>query len=335
MSLAAHIHPYHYPSTVVLVDDSRRFIQNFSFHLDPLLSLKCFQSAEEAMGFLKSHARFIGDGRGRFLKEDQELGERALQGVNRLSHLVSDPQRFTEVSVVLVDYDMPGIDGLELCRSLQGSAVKRILFTSDADVELVVQAFNEGIIERYISKSDPDRIHQIGQAIRCLQDAYFDQISDQVVDALAVDRPDFLNDVRFAEFFSSLCSQYGFVEHYLQEQPRGLMLLDAHGGMAQLLVASAHELESHYQRALAADAPEPLLQGLKERSLIPGYWDSGSGCDWAYPVWQDYVYPAQRFVGSEGVYYWHLEIDAAHMPSDRENVLSYYAYLNQSEGRRN
>lgn len=87
----------------------------------------------------------------------------------RVANSGADALKLLEgADVVLTDFKMPGMDGLELLREIGKRApdVSRILMTAFPDVELAVQALNEGQILHFLSKPlEPDEIREVLGAI--------------------------------------------------------------------------------------------------------------------------------------------------------------------------
>ena len=67
-----------------------------------------------------------------------------------IRNVVHDPDRFAEVSVAIVDYDMPGENGMEICRRLRNHPVRTVMLTGKADEKLATSAFNQGLIDRFV-----------------------------------------------------------------------------------------------------------------------------------------------------------------------------------------
>lgn len=61
---------------------------------------------------------------------------------------------FTQVCVV--DFSMPGMNGLQVLGELHEWQGSRVLLTGQADEQIAVAAFNEGLIHQFIPKQTPD-----------------------------------------------------------------------------------------------------------------------------------------------------------------------------------
>jgi CheY-like chemotaxis protein len=166
---------------------------------------------------------------------------------------VHNEHRFEQVSVVVVDYDMPEIDGLEFCRNLKNKAVKKILLTGKADEQTAVRAFNEKTIDRFIRKQDDDVMARLNRAIAELQREHFEQVEHMLADALSVGSHLFLRDPAFAERFAEISRGLGIVEHYLCCAPDGILMLDMQRHRSYLLIVQTEEMI----RAQLRDRPRP------------------------------------------------------------------------------
>lgn len=70
------------------------------------------------------------------------------------AHEALDVVKNTELDMVLSDYEMPGMDGLELLQRIRLTqpSVRRVLLTGRADVKVAVRALNEGAVNRFLLK---------------------------------------------------------------------------------------------------------------------------------------------------------------------------------------
>ncbi len=207
------IPPFYFPTTVFFVDDSIDFLANLSLQLDPNLSFQLYDSPSNALAVLNSDSNPTTPIERFFSRyhhtNDLPLTHHVIDlNLDKVHREVYNEPRFEQVSVVVVDFDMPSIDGLEFCRRIKNSAIKKILLTGKADEKVAVQAFNEGIIDRFILKQNEDVIHTLNQAIVDLQQAYFRQTERMLTDALAIGKHAFLRDPLFSDKFKEICDRY-------------------------------------------------------------------------------------------------------------------------------
>ncbi len=301
------IPPFYFPTTVVFIDDSPDFLANLSLQLDAGLAYRLYDSPAEALAVLNGAPaepslaeRFFSVSRhGEELPFSHHVIDLNLDAIAREVH---NEHRFEQVSVVVVDYDMPEIDGLELCRRLGNPTLKKVLLTGKADEKVAVQAFNQGLIDRFILKQDPDVIPVLNRAIVDLQLAYFESLGRTVMDTLALGSHAFLRDPVFAEEFRQICNRLDIVEFYLTALPEGILMLDADGVASLLIVQTEEDMLSHYEIAYDQAAPPPLLSALKSNRMVPYFWQTGGeygpDCDW-----QSCLYPATELKGRDWYYY--------------------------------
>lgn len=303
-----HIPPCYFPTTVFFVDDSTDFLQNLSLQLDSNLAFQLFDSPINALKILNG-----GGTRGSFVDRlfsrhhhgDDAPSSHHVINVNldKVHREIYNEFRFEQVSVAVVDYDMPSIDGLEFCRRIKNPAIKKVLLTGKADEKIAVQAFNQGIIDRFIRKQDDQVISTLNQAIAELQRAYFAQTERMLSDALTIGKHAFLRDAQFAGRFAEICEELRIVEYYLCSWPDGMLMVDAEGTATLLIVADEEYLRSQYEVAYEQGAPDDLLNVLKSNEVVPYFWKSRGYYHSEWPAWRPFLYPATEFKGEQ--WYWY------------------------------
>ena len=268
--------PYYHPTTVAMVDDNQPFLQAFSLHLDERDSTILFSSPEACLTIINNRSQmtpldrrclsWYEDGAGDIIRLDLTLIERE----------ISNLERFADISVVVVDYAMPQMDGLEFCRRIRNNRVKKVLLTGVADESIAVQAFNDGLIDRFLLKSDPDIINKINTVLHDLKQRYFREVSAGIQGTLALRSPEFMKDPVFIAWFRDLLSQTGAVEYYYVEDPPGMLLVDNDGGLKRLAVYTTQEIERVLFQLNAAGVDRGLLKEISEGKRVPCLWESGS-----------------------------------------------------------
>jgi CheY-like chemotaxis protein len=330
------IKPFYFPTTVTFVDDSATFLSNLCLQLDPQLAFRLFSSPGEALEYVNSRPRPGPSDEPLFARfrdrTDEDVAHQVIAlSVNTVRKQVHNAQRFLATSVVVVDYDMPGMNGLEFCRRMTDPAVRKIMLTGKADEHIAVQSFNEGIIHRFIRKQDASAVATLNRTVRDLQNAYFDNVCQSILDTLADSEYAFLRDEALAARVAELSSSLGIVEHYLSYCPSGLLMLDSAGSAYLLIVHTNDSLRGLREIAVEQGAPAGFLNALDSRRSLPYFWQT----DGHYPAdcvaWESYMHPATQFSGRQDYVY-------AIVPNppglDLSQVLSYDMYLERLDGKK-
>jgi CheY-like chemotaxis protein len=302
---------YHHPSLTVLIDDSDSFLKSLSFQLDPSLASKAFCDTRAAIEWLDgqggSGARPDGQlhaSYDTYPNSHQECN--VAFDIEQIHRIAFQRKRFMTPSVLVVDYSMPQMNGVQLCEALRHLPCKKILFTGVADEKVAVDAFNRGLIDRYIKKSDDDALDKLETEIVALQREYFAARSDPLRDMLTLHNYSFVSDPVFAALVRSLLQEHRIVEHYIYSNPAGILMYDREGQAQLLVVETDASMDSHAEIAGDNDAPQSLLTALQERCIVPWFRDGDGMYSAAFASgWHKYIAPAQVCRGGQN-YYWAL-----------------------------
>lgn len=267
-------HLFYYPTQVVLVDDDPDFLDAVSLILPRDLSYRLFQSARQALTHIndaQQHAELIRRVYSSYKTGPFDSDTLTHIEINELYKEVYNAQRFSTPSVVVVDYSMPSMNGLEFCASLTNPYVKRILLTGQADTDLAVQAFNAGLIDQFISKKDQDLEEKLKRSIATLQQQYFSKSFKLITDpVIANSQSRFISNPDFIAYFNALREQHKIIEYYLIDEPySGFALLNAKGELSILLILPELGLEEHIRQCNTVGAPRQLVEALRKGELVP------------------------------------------------------------------
>ena len=328
------IPPFYYPTTIVFVDDSNDFLMNFSLQFDPGLAYKLFTSPYGAIEYLetkehsKTAAALDGDV---FSPNNDVIGcPTTMQTINldltNLYRKVYDQSRFDEVGIIVVDYSMPDINGLDVCQRLENQAMKKILLTGEADAQTAIDAFNDGIIDQFVLKSDPQVINKVAVIVRDMQHRYFREKLDLMAKLLTIDSPSYLEDSAFCELFYRLCKKHNIVEHYLTENTGTFLLLSAQGAANWLVVSTPEDIEMQIELANDNAAPAELVEKLTSGNYVLHFWEPARAYEVDPIEWDSYLYPAEKVVGRD-TYHYAFVANPSISPLDTESIVSYDYYL--------
>lgn len=323
------IQPFYFPTTVVFVDDSAPFLANLSLQLNPQLAFKLFHSPIAALSTLNhEYAATPIDSNFFSLyahREDAGYADHIIQmSLDKVHREVHNAHRFEQVSVVVVDYDMPEMNGLEFCRQLKNTSIKKILLTGKADEQIAVQAFNSKTIDHFIRKQDSGAMAFLNDIIVELQQEYFQNMEHMLSHALSVGSHVFLRDPAFVQRVHEIQQTLGIVEHYLICAPHGILMLDATGNTYLLLVQDAASMQEVYEIAYDQTAPTELLTELRSGRYLPYFWKTEGHYAPIYSDWQTYLHPATE-VQSKNSYLYTVIPNPEGF--NRSYVVSYNDYI--------
>jgi CheY-like chemotaxis protein len=328
-----HIPCCYHPTTVVFVDDDSRLLTSLCFKLGRKYACKPYINPLEALKFFTEdyRAKPFTD-RCLLQPEERYSNQRNIRvDVKAIHQEIYNPKRFSEIAVIVVDYAMPGLNGLELCRKIKNhSAIKVILLTGEADEKIAIQAFNNGDINKFIRKDLPSYDDDLSAAIQELQRDYFMDLSETIINTLTK-HPDYpatcLADPIFVELFNNLYTKHQLVEFYLLDAIGSFLFLDSSGKSSYLIVKNDEDMEAAIFDAENSDAvvPAPILQALKSKEKMLCLLTDN---DFAKnpSEWHHYVHTTNKIKGNETYYYAYIQNSKAYAV-ETSRALSYKSFL--------
>jgi CheY-like chemotaxis protein len=323
----------YFPSTVLFLDDNRDFLLNFVLQLDEGLAYRIFDNPTKALNYLHNkHLEFSfleNNCAGEYdkAKKTQFANGDLSDEIAAINAEVYNPNRFAEVSVVVVDYAMPGMDGLEFCRRIENPKIKKILLTGQADETLAVEAFNEGLIDRYIKKNDTHAIELITKSIEDLQAQYFNTISLEIERMLSINPPACLKDEGFIHFFKNVIAENHIVEYYLAEKSGSFFMLDEDANTSFLIVKNERDMVCCQELALSHGVDKDVLSGIASRNKIPVIWGNNA-LNLTKDDWASCLFPAEQLHIPSAHYYTYLKGNDL-FNVRQPKILSYNRYLEE------
>ncbi|MCZ6709862.1 MAG: response regulator, partial [Gammaproteobacteria bacterium] len=168
--------PYFHPTTICLVDDNESFLRSLSLELPRMWACQTFTDPAAALAYLNEAPALAPLVDRCFSLEPVGESEALIHlDLDLIEQEINQPERFRRVSVVVVDYAMPSMSGLDLCRDIADPYIKKAMLTGVADEKLAVEAFNAGLINRFIHKQSADATATTLHYIEELQNEYFSQ----------------------------------------------------------------------------------------------------------------------------------------------------------------
>ncbi|HYC06232.1 MAG TPA: hypothetical protein VED40_23290 [Azospirillaceae bacterium] len=278
--------PYAYPTTLLAVDDDPLFLESLAFRLSPGLRCEGFVRPAEALAELARRAACAG-GDDLLAPLDPadmcelpgDVEDRAIRAqLNRIRRLAGNADRMREVSVVVADYDMPGMDGVQLFRAIRDLPCLKVLLTGKADERVAVAAFNEGLIDRFVPKHDATAPATLRDLLDEAAERYFQRRTRTLGDILRA-CGSFVLDPDFEAYFADVKTRRRVTEHYLCTEVPGLLCGTRDGDAFFLLVQDQEAIVDNRHYAVRQGAPAEILAAMQapDRQLWPEPDPDGSG----------------------------------------------------------
>ena len=316
------------PGTVMFVDDNQSFLDGLCLALDGHQAQQAFNSPRQALQYLQHHdATALTQTDWLSIDEDADVGDdsQSVQlNIPAIHEVIYTTQRFVEPAVVVVDYAMPEMNGLDFCRALKDKPVKKIMLTGNADLAVAVAGFNQGIIDQFVMKSAlAESAQTLATTVQQLQWEYYQQLSQPMLDQLALQDNRCLYDAVFNQFFQQLCQQKDIVEFYLLDSSGSFLLADVKGNTYLLVVKSAADMDDYVDIVNNTDgAPSHIITALQTRQKIP-YFHTVDDFATHVEHWDTLLYSADLLAGEQAYYYALLPMPQRYLSSVK-NIVSLY-----------
>lgn len=300
--------PYFHPTTACFVDDNESFMAGLALVLPEHMNSFAFFDPTAALAYVNQPQEMPTLADRCFSAHSSAERQLFRLDTNLIEHEINIVRRFNRLSVVIVDYSMPTLNGLEFCEQVRDPHVGKVLLTGVADEKMAVEAFNAGIIDRFISKSHPLASEHISEYSRDMQHAYFRAQTEQMRKTLALAGPVFLDDEAVTDWVRRLLRRKNFCEYYMVSEPPGLLLVTPAGQLQQLVILSGAQCDAQADYAAAQGAPASVVARLRNHSHVgffmedPAAYTTDPTTGDAYP-WQELLHRATTLGSREHPWY--------------------------------
>ncbi len=327
---------FHHPTSIAIIDDDQYFLESISFYLSDDFLCKTFNLPEQALLHILKQEEMREQNHRFFTDPDKKLPPNALQTTdrliqweaNKLYNFLETPQRFEELSIAVIDYDMPGMNGLELCRQIADYPLKKILLTGKTGTDTVINAFNEGIIDCYLMKQDNNLTEKLHYEILRLQKRYFNYVSNQIKPIRCLENLNFLDDPAFENMFENIIHTRHIDEFYISTSPNGMLLVHKDGNICFLTICKEEQYARHISYAEKLNAPAQLISMLRNQQILTMFPTSnGYYSPELEKTWNEYIWPTQKLEGKNTNWFFCLIEDESLPHSLYGKVFSYEKYV--------
>jgi CheY-like chemotaxis protein len=292
-----------YPTQIIFVDDHSDFLSAISLAFSQQFNIKFFDKPDEALQYISEQQRtkHLVDADGQLVLHGES--DRWVQQVLTRPNLKRfDEMRSLDISVLVVDYSMPSMNGIEFCEQIKNSSIKKILLTGYATPMDAVRAFNDNTIDYYLRKSDENMLEQLENTIHQMQHAFFNELSSNIKSEAVDSGTPFFADPELARYFQSVCDSLDVREYYYLTGPSRFALLCGDGSKSLCVIYAEEDIQQQLKILSEEDAPVELYNSIASHEYIPlfssedGFYEPeslGLGTN---------IYPAEKIQGKTNYY---------------------------------
>jgi DNA-binding NarL/FixJ family response regulator len=293
--------PYFHPTTFCVIDDNERFLRSLELDVPPHIALRTFGHPEHALAWVNQHTTPAPLAERAMTLAREGATERTLRfDLDLIAAELANPARFERISVVLVDYAMPFLNGIEFFEGMTDPFVRRAMLTGVADERVAVDLFNRGIIHNFLQKQRAQDLDAMVEYALKMESEYFRQSLARLRHALDAGPNSLLADTAVAAHVHALMRDEQLVEYYLVDEPPGFIMLRGDGTVVRLILCDPEERARQIAFAEVYGAPTSVQRGLQAGQLVASFGSDSPlhyHGDEAYP-WDDYLVPAEPVPGS-------------------------------------
>lgn len=282
-----------HPCSVLLLDDDADLVDSLRAFLGRQLACLGYTAPTLALERLANSgqdaaalSRFIGHYGDRPEDSNSDKADRlVLLRYSEVMRYAASPSRYDMISVVISDYSMPEMTGIDFFRKLKNSNVKKILLTGKADEKIAVEAFNEDIIDGFLLKQDQNIADKLGDMVLQLHRGYIRENSSILIEMLRASQENLFEEPEIADLMAEVKDIFDYIEYYFITEPRGFILRDAKGRAKTLRIESKKTLGEIADIFEDQFGPSPMSEAIRAAAVIPG---NLGGPGWVYRLYEDF-----------------------------------------------
>lgn len=291
----------YYPTTVVLVDDNINFLESMSETLRlQNMNVITFDHPEKAFAYIETQPK-AGTLLTKQILDDGNDTTKVNIGFDAIMNKRFDANRHNEISVVIADYDMPGMKGDDFFSVLGYPHLKKIMLTGTADHATAIDLLNHKIIDSFVEKHPSTGAQSLSKQITKLKQAYFDSITQPVKEHLLIEAP-YLANSSYKTLVADFMTAHQVTEYYLTDSNGSRVMCLQDGCEAWLSIASEADINGWLATAEFADAPKAVIDALATRSKIPVF-TTPKFMDASPQQWHEILHPADTIIINDTTFY--------------------------------
>jgi len=317
---------FYLPIKVIFLDDNRAFLDALDLEFGEKLNILTLTSSDMAFHLIDNESQDVTQSIFKLMNDvnldttnDRVVGF----DVSKMLNLIYSKARFEHAPLLVVDYQMPAINGIEFCKKIKEKKISKIMLTAEADKDTAIKAFNNGLIDKFILKTSENLYPEITLAVDDLTQRYFRELTKNIVNVYENSINDLFNNELYQQLFASVLIQAQAVEYYLVDNSGSFLFLDKDAKPTWLILRHVKELSDQLDLMRGYELPEQIMAAVTKKEKILFLL---SEKEYKKPIaeWINYLFDAQKL---DNNYYYSITKDHLTDSIDWRRVVSYSSYL--------
>lgn len=259
---------YHRSGCTLFLDDDHDYLEMLGMVVPTHLQVELYSRPSAFLERMHDEpARWEADA-GQHLQMIERWRQGQLLMPQVLRYWANNTARYRLAKTCVIDFAMPGTDGLKVLNTLLDWPGSRILLTGQADEQIAIQAFNGGLIDQFIAKQMPDIAGRLVTALTKLTHAAHPRLNTMW---RAVLQPTQLSLLQVPSVLRDLqaYAQKNWIEYVVLGEPFGMLGLTTHGRCEWLQLEPTTGLEDLKDLASSAGVSLELMRDIGKGSRLP------------------------------------------------------------------
>jgi CheY-like chemotaxis protein len=252
-----------YPGSIAFLDDERHFLDGLSVAVPDDFVCTYFQKPQRCIDTLLNQMPLWQKQKNTLMQAVSNNEEQQTLLESLVNDLYADLARFDLITLLVVDYQMPAMNGLAVLEQLKDWPGKRVMLTGQADEQLAVEAFNRGLIDHFIPKQAPDSLARLITVASVLRCEGAGQCGEALQLKLSAEQQRIVASASFANAINTRARQAQWVEHAILAEPFGVLGITASGQMQWLQLETEATLVGLAEIMEDAEYPQPLIEQVR------------------------------------------------------------------------
>ena len=296
----------YFPFTVLFVDDNAQLLKVFTDSLCSKYNVRGVESALEGLSIINDQAlnllTEVTNQANIKLVEDMHGFYNISFAFDKLLALANDREKNAKVGIVVVDYQMPNMNGIQLCDAITNKITKKVLLTGEYDLSRAVTALNNKQIDCFIRKGEKDTMKDLAFFVAQLKDKYFEDLTKCISTAVIMDKWKFLKDPQYIEFFNNIIDKHKIREYYFIDNNGNFLLINDKSEKSVLVRYDNESLDEFCNFFGGESKISELINAVKKRELIPYFGLNTDPMSVDLSNWDKCFYKANEHDG----FYWNI-----------------------------